>query len=93
MDANGKAYSYTVDEGNVPEGYVKSVNGTTITNTYQNSTQTSISGKKVWQDFDNQLNTVQMRSRSSYFKMVKSIKRNKFKRAKMGIGRFLFRTP
>ncbi|MGJ8730144.1 Cna B-type domain-containing protein [Listeria aquatica] len=57
MDANGKAYSYTVDEGNVPEGYVKSVNGTTITNTYQNSTQTSISGKKVWQDFDNQLNT------------------------------------
>ncbi|MEN2667251.1 Cna B-type domain-containing protein [Listeria aquatica] len=33
-DASGEAYSYTVDEVDVPEGYVESVEGTTITNTY-----------------------------------------------------------
>ena len=33
QDQDGKAYTYTVDEVNVPNGYAKSVNGTTITNT------------------------------------------------------------
>ena len=33
QDKDGKDYTYTVDEVNVPNGYTKSVNGTTITNT------------------------------------------------------------
>lgn len=33
-DGNGKAYSYTIDEPQVPENYTKSVDGLTITNTY-----------------------------------------------------------
>ncbi|WP_159648355.1 Cna B-type domain-containing protein [Erysipelothrix aquatica] len=34
VDSAGNAYIYTVDEINVPEGYVKSLNGNVITNTY-----------------------------------------------------------
>ncbi|MDE8038656.1 Cna B-type domain-containing protein [Erysipelothrix rhusiopathiae] len=33
-DLEGNVYSYTVDELNVPENYTKTINGTTITNTY-----------------------------------------------------------
>ncbi|MCQ9210128.1 Cna B-type domain-containing protein [Granulicatella seriolae] len=34
-DAAGKAYDYTVDEVKVPTGYVKTISGMTITNTWQ----------------------------------------------------------
>ena len=33
-DINGRLYVYTVDEVNVPEDYVKSINGLTITNSF-----------------------------------------------------------
>ncbi len=34
VDSAGNVYIYTIDEINVPEGYVKSLNGNVITNTY-----------------------------------------------------------
>ena len=50
---NGAAITYTVDEAEVPAGYTKTVNGTTITNTYTPET-TSVSFNKVWRDSNNQ---------------------------------------
>ena len=46
-DSNGKTYAYTVDEVNVPENYVKGVDGFVITNTYE-SPKIEITGTKVW---------------------------------------------
>lgn len=54
-DVNGNRgeIQYTVDEINVPEGYTKSINGGTITNTHEIE-KTDLSVKKDWKDFDNQ---------------------------------------
>lgn len=52
-DSSGKAYTYSVQELNVPEGYSSEVNGTDITNHYPART-TEISGQKIWRDQDNQ---------------------------------------
>lgn len=49
--ANGKEIVYTVDETAV-DGYTKSIEGMTITNTHIAAT-TSISTKKIWNDQDN----------------------------------------
>ncbi|MGI6612035.1 MAG: Cna B-type domain-containing protein [Candidatus Nanosyncoccaceae bacterium] len=46
-DSNGKVYTYTVDEINVPENYIKGVDGFVITNTYE-SPKIEITGTKVW---------------------------------------------
>lgn len=46
-DANGVAYTYTVDEVNVPENYTKSIDGLTVTNTYV-SPKTDITATKKW---------------------------------------------
>ena len=50
---DGQAIVYSVKEENTPEGYEATVEGTTIINTHTPET-TSISGKKVWVDKDNQ---------------------------------------
>ncbi len=50
-NGNTILYTYTVDETAV-DGYTKSVNGTTITNSYTPETLT-ISGSKVWDDDNN----------------------------------------
>jgi len=52
-DDAGKEIVYTVDEVDVPDGYEKSVEGTTITNTHIPATVT-INGEKTWDDADNQ---------------------------------------
>ncbi len=44
-DATGKLYEYTVDEEDV-EGFIKKVEGTTITNTFDNDTEVEV--EKVW---------------------------------------------
>ncbi|MDR4904262.1 Cna B-type domain-containing protein, partial [Bacillus mycoides] len=51
-DGQGNAYTYTVSEVKV-NGYETKVDGTTITNTYKNTDKTEVSGKKVWEDYNN----------------------------------------
>ena len=51
-DAKGKAYTYTIQEENVP-GYISEVNGYDLVNTET----TTVSGRKTWNDNDNQFNT------------------------------------
>ncbi|MGZ7148342.1 Cna B-type domain-containing protein [Bacillus sp. BC07] len=48
-DGAGDEFTYTVDEVKV-DGYETKVEGTTITNTYKNTDQTEVSGKKIWDD-------------------------------------------
>ncbi|OOQ92517.1 Cna B-type domain-containing protein, partial [Bacillus cereus] len=55
-DEQGNAYTYTVNEVKV-NGYETKVDGTTITNTYKNTETTELSGKKVWEDYNNKFNT------------------------------------
>ncbi|WP_144511823.1 Cna B-type domain-containing protein, partial [Bacillus thuringiensis] len=55
-DEQGNEYTYTVSEVKV-NGYETKVEGTTITNTYKNTETTEVSGKKVWEDYDNKFNT------------------------------------
>jgi LPXTG-motif cell wall-anchored protein len=54
-DAEGKAYTYTIQEENVP-GYTSEINGYDLVNTYRNTETTIVSGTKTWNDNDNQLN-------------------------------------
>ncbi|MEG0730903.1 MAG: Cna B-type domain-containing protein, partial [Vagococcus sp.] len=53
-DENYDEYIYTVKEQDVTN-YDSKVEGTTITNTYQNKDKTDISGEKIWRDVDNKL--------------------------------------
>ncbi|MGM0164009.1 Cna B-type domain-containing protein [Enterococcus sp. DIV1059_2] len=55
-DAEGKAYTYTIQEEKV-SGYTTKVNGYDLVNTYRNTETTEISGTKIWNDYDNQFNT------------------------------------
>ena len=55
-DAEGKVYTYTIQEENVPE-YTTKVNGYDLVNTYRNTETTEVSGTKTWNDNDNQFNT------------------------------------
>ncbi|MEG7637151.1 Cna B-type domain-containing protein [Enterococcus casseliflavus] len=55
-DAVGEAYTYTIQEENVPE-YTTKVNGYDLVNTYRNTETTEVSGKKTWNDYDNKFNT------------------------------------
>ncbi|MGY3766872.1 Cna B-type domain-containing protein, partial [Vagococcus vulneris] len=55
-DNQGNDYQYSIKEQNVP-GYDSKVDGLTITNTYRNDEKTSVSGEKIWIDFDNKHNT------------------------------------
>ncbi|MED1004561.1 Cna B-type domain-containing protein, partial [Bacillus mobilis] len=50
-DGKGNEYKYTVDEVKVKD-YETKVEGTKITNTYKNTDETEVSGKKVWNDND-----------------------------------------
>ena len=54
-DAEGKAYTYTIQEENVP-GYTSEINGYDLVNTYRNTETTTVSGTKTWNDNNNQLN-------------------------------------
>ena len=54
-DAEGKAYTYTIQEENVP-GYTSEINGYDLVNTYRNTEITTVSGTKTWNDNNNQLN-------------------------------------
>ena len=51
--SKGQLITYTVDETQVPTGYTKSVNGYTITNTYEPE-KTEVTVTKVWDDNNNQ---------------------------------------
>ncbi|WP_242257511.1 Cna B-type domain-containing protein, partial [Bacillus cereus group sp. BfR-BA-01379] len=51
-DGKGNEHKYTVEEVKVKD-YETKVEGTTITNTYKNTETTEVSGKKVWEDYDN----------------------------------------
>ncbi|MFS0979083.1 Cna B-type domain-containing protein [Enterococcus casseliflavus] len=55
-DAEGKAYTYTIQEEKV-SGYTTKVNGYDLVNTYRNIETTEISGTKTWNDYDNKFNT------------------------------------
>ncbi|OUZ25027.1 hypothetical protein A5867_002733 [Enterococcus sp. 6D12_DIV0197] len=55
-DAEGKAYTYKIQEENVP-GYTTKVNGYDLVNTYRNTEKTEVSGTKTWNDYDNKFNT------------------------------------
>ncbi|MDR4174248.1 Cna B-type domain-containing protein, partial [Bacillus nitratireducens] len=55
-DGQGNEFKYTVSEVKVKD-YETKVEGTTITNTYKNTDKTEISGKKVWEDYNNKFNT------------------------------------
>ncbi|WP_141552159.1 Cna B-type domain-containing protein, partial [Bacillus cereus] len=46
----------TVNEVKVKD-YETKVEGTTITNTYKNTETTELSGKKVWEDYNNKFGT------------------------------------
>ena len=50
-DADGAEYKYTVKEEVVPDGYVESVEGYNITNTYIGNLD--VSGQKTWNDGNN----------------------------------------
>lgn len=52
-DSTGDIYQYTVKEDPV-DGYTTTIDGTTITNTYENKEKTTITGQKNWQDNNNQ---------------------------------------
>ena len=54
-DAEGKAYTYTIQEENVP-GYTSEINGYDLVNTYRNTETATVSGTKTWNDNNNQLN-------------------------------------
>ncbi|MGF2113151.1 Cna B-type domain-containing protein [Enterococcus casseliflavus] len=51
-DSKGKAYVYTIQEATV-SGYISEVNGYDLVNTET----TTVSGRKTWNDNDNQFNT------------------------------------
>ena len=57
-DANGKKYTYSIQEETITlnngDTYVPSINGTTLTNTLTGIT--SLSGTKIWKDNSNALN-------------------------------------
>ncbi|WP_336682247.1 Cna B-type domain-containing protein [Enterococcus casseliflavus] len=55
-DAEGKAYTYTIQEENVL-GYTSEINGYDLVNTYRNTEKTAVSGTKTWNDYDNKFNT------------------------------------
>ena len=55
-DGQGNEFKYTVSEVKVKD-YETKVDGTTITNTYKNTETTEVSGKKVWEDYNNKFNT------------------------------------
>ena len=55
-DAEGKAYTYTIQEEKV-SGYTTKVNGYDLVNTYRNTETTEVSGTKTWNDYDNKFNT------------------------------------
>ncbi|MFA2740208.1 Cna B-type domain-containing protein, partial [Bacillus mobilis] len=54
-DGQGNEIQYKVSEVKV-DGYETKVEGTTITNTYKNTDKTEVSGKKVWEDYNNKFN-------------------------------------
>lgn len=54
-DAEGKAYTYKIQEENVPR-YTSEINGYDLVNTYRNTETTTVLGTKTWNDNDNQLN-------------------------------------
>ena len=55
-DAEGKVYTYTIQEEKVP-GYTTKVNGYDLVNTYHNTETTEVAGTKTWKDYDNKFNT------------------------------------
>ncbi|WP_140152273.1 Cna B-type domain-containing protein, partial [Bacillus thuringiensis] len=72
-DGQGTEFQYTVSEVKV-DGYETKVDGTTITNTYKNTETTELSGKKVWEDYNNKFGkrpesiTVQLLQNGTEFK-------------------------
>ena len=75
-DEQGKEFVYTVGEVKV-DRYETKVEGTTITNTYKNTDKTEVSGKKVWEDYNNQFRHVRKASRFNCFKVEQSSKQKK----------------
>ncbi len=74
-DAEGKAYTYTIQEENVP-GYTTKVNGYDLVNTYRNTETTDVAGTKTWDDYDNKFNT---RPESITVKLMRNDKKSTIK--------------
>ena len=55
-DAEGKAYTYAIQEEKV-SGYITKVNGYDLVNTYRNTETTDVAGTKTWDDYSNKFNT------------------------------------
>ncbi len=55
-DAEGKAYTYAIQEEKV-SGYTTKVNGYDLVNTYRNTETTEVAGTKTWDDYSNKFNT------------------------------------
>nr|MBO1354700.1 Cna B-type domain-containing protein [Enterococcus sp. DIV0212c] len=55
-DSEGNEYNYTLKEDPVKD-YETKIEGTTITNTYENKETTEIAGKKIWNDYQNKFKT------------------------------------
>ena len=55
-DQNNQEIKYSIEEENV-NGYMSKINGYNITNTFIGRVTTSISGKKIWYDYNNKDNT------------------------------------
>ncbi|MFW8597011.1 Cna B-type domain-containing protein [Enterococcus innesii] len=55
-DAEGKEYTYAIQEEKVP-GYTTKVNGYDLINTYRNTETTEVAGTKTWDDYSNKFNT------------------------------------
>lgn len=58
-DNNGSPYTYTIEEIETPENYVKSEEGLTVTNTYV-IPKTSVTGTKIWVGGSNSRPTIQL---------------------------------
>lgn len=51
-DSRGNAYTYTLAEKNVPDGYTSSISGLTATNTHVPVVRSSLTARAIWDDGD-----------------------------------------
>ena len=57
FDSEGKVYTYTVEQTNLPSKYTVRVDGFNFINTFVNEEQTKIEGNVSWNDYHNEFDT------------------------------------
>ncbi|MGX7023832.1 Cna B-type domain-containing protein [Vagococcus hydrophili] len=57
FDSEGKTYSYTVEQSNLPSKYTVKVDGFNFTNTFVNEEKTNVEGNVSWNDYHNEFDT------------------------------------